>query len=100
MAFLDGLFPIGFFSGMALSSYIKSQLGYVAHFSLAMGCAMAAMLYAIIFLKDSRKLRPPQAMRELQDMSQINVQLPGEEKENVTNIASVGDQSSRYVHTT
>ena len=62
LAFLDGLFPIGFFTGMALSGFMKKELGYIPHFGIAMGCAIAAMLWALVILKDSRKMRPPEAL--------------------------------------
>ena len=31
-----------------------------------MGCALAAVLYAAVFLKDSRKLRPKEALEEME----------------------------------
>jgi predicted MFS family arabinose efflux permease len=52
--------------GMSLSGLIKNKIGYIGNFGIAMGCAVAAMLYAIFFLKDSRKLRPAHVMEQLE----------------------------------
>ena len=104
LAFLDGVFPIGFFMGLAVSKPLKNQVafllqtdfrpiswvgctclhfedlnsdiikillffwqvGYIAHFGISMSCALAAVLYAAVFLKDSRKLRPKEAIEEME----------------------------------
>ena len=42
------------------------QVGYIAHFGISMGCALAAVLYASVFLKDSRNLRPKEAIEEME----------------------------------
>ncbi len=36
---------------MAMSGFIKEQIGYMGNFSLGITCALLAMFYAIIFLK-------------------------------------------------
>jgi hypothetical protein len=38
-------------AGMAMSGFIKEQIGYMGNFSLGITCALLAMFYAIIFLK-------------------------------------------------
>ena len=47
-------------------SCIFLKVGYIAHFGISMGCAMAAVLYAAVFLKDSRKMRPKEALEEME----------------------------------
>ena len=42
------------------------KVGYIAHFGISMGCAMAAVLYAAVFLKDSRNMRPKEALEEME----------------------------------
>ena len=42
------------------------QIGYIAHFGISMGCALAAVLYAVLFLKDSREMRPKEALEEME----------------------------------
>jgi Na+/melibiose symporter-like transporter len=64
LSIIDALWPIGFFTGMALSSVIKTELGFTYNFALGMLCALLAMLYTIFFVKDSRKLRLKQLAKE------------------------------------
>jgi len=70
LAFLDGLFPAGFFLGMASSGHIQDSMGLVGNFSLGIFFALLAMLYAIFFLKDSRDLRPPEVQRMVELMKE------------------------------
>ena len=70
LAFLDGLFPIGFLAGMALSGFVQGSLGYLGNFGIAMGCAVAAMIWAMLFLKDSRTMRPTEVEREGTEMKE------------------------------
>ena len=37
---------------------------YYAAYTIAIGCTVGAMLYALIFLKDSRTMRPAEAIKE------------------------------------
>ena len=53
IAFLDGVFPVGFYLGNSLSGIIKMQLGFMANFGLGMASATLAVLYCIFFVKDS-----------------------------------------------
>jgi len=68
LAFLDGLFPAGFFTGMAISGFIKEHIGFYGNFCLAIFFSFLAMMYAIFFLKDSRKMRPPEVMKKIEMM--------------------------------
>ena len=61
---VDSLWPVGFLPGMALSSVIQSKLGFIYNFAFGMLAALLAMLYTIVFVKDSRILK---ARRDLRD---------------------------------
>ena len=84
-AYLDGLWPIGFYTGMMLGGFIKNKIGYMYNFSLgvlvrfvwsfrycsirnvptkrcikfkAFQCfSIVAMVYTLVIVKDSRILR-------------------------------------------
>jgi len=68
LAYLDGLFPAGFFMGMAASGKIKDHIGFYGNFVLGMLFALLSMFYAILFLKDSRTMRPPEVQKEIEMM--------------------------------
>ena len=59
---MDSLWPVGFLPGLALSSVIRYNLGFVYNFAFGMLAALLAMLYTILVVKDSRVLK---ARREL-----------------------------------
>ena len=44
--------------------YSISSLGYYAAYTIAIGCTVGAMLYALIFLKESRTMRSVDAIKE------------------------------------
>ncbi|CAB4067145.1 SLC46A3 [Lepeophtheirus salmonis] len=52
MAFLDGIFPIGFLMGLGLSGIIKKKLGFTYCFSLAIVTSWSSILYTIFFIKE------------------------------------------------
>ena len=56
-AYLDGVFPLGFYIGNSLAGIIKKTLGFYYNFGLGMLCASMAVLYCIFFVQDSRILR-------------------------------------------
>ena len=56
-AFLDGLFPLGFYLGNSLSAMCKAKYGFMFNFSLGMLFSLMSMAYTLIFVRDSRKER-------------------------------------------
>ncbi|TRY71632.1 hypothetical protein TCAL_14873 [Tigriopus californicus] len=57
VAFMSGLWPVGFNIGKALSGVIKTKLGFMFNFGIGMALSILAMLYILIFLKDSIAIR-------------------------------------------
>ena len=64
VAFMCGLWPIGFNVGKALSGVIQSRLGFMYNFSLGLLLSMVAMCYMTIFVRDSIKIRDKRLERE------------------------------------
>ena len=61
---MDALWPLGYLPGMALSSVIRSNLGFMPTFAFGMMTALLAMTYSIFVLKDSRVLRAKRLQKE------------------------------------
>ena len=57
LAYLDGVFPLGFYIGNALAGVIKKELGFYYNFGFGILSATIAILYCIFFVKDSRIIR-------------------------------------------
>lgn len=72
---MDALWPLGYLPGMALSSVIRSNLGFMPTFAFGMMTALLAMLYSIFILKDSRVLRAKRLQKE-QGKVDAQLQLP------------------------
>ncbi len=67
VAFMSGLFPIGFNIGKACGGIIKERLGFLYNFSIGMLMSLIAMLYVQIFVKDSIKIRNARVKREMEE---------------------------------
>ena len=53
-AYLDGLFPLGFYTANALAGPIKTHLGIMYNFAFGMLCAITCFAYCLFFVKESR----------------------------------------------
>ncbi len=73
VAFMSGLFPIGFNIGKALGGLIKERLGFMYNFSIGMLLSLTAMLYVLLFVKDSMKIRDARLQRELEERGETQL---------------------------
>ena len=64
VAFMTGCFWIGFNSGKALSGVIKEELGFMYNFALGALVSFLTSVYAVVFLKDSTRLREERLRQE------------------------------------
>ena len=76
-AFLDGLFPLGFYIGNSLSALTKAKFGFMFNFGLGMLFSLIAMAYTLIFVRDSRKER---AIKLVQQRKETLEELETEEE--------------------
>ena len=67
-AYLDGLFPLGFYTANALAGPIKQNLGLMYNFALGMLCSIVCFAYCLVFVKDSRKERDERIAKEREEM--------------------------------
>ena len=56
MAVVDAFYGVGYLIGLPLGTFIKKEFGYVPLFSLTLGLVICAMLYVVVFIKDSYHL--------------------------------------------
>ena len=73
VALMSGLWPIGYNIGKALSGVVKTELGFLANFSLGMALSLCAMLYIMFFVRDSIKIREARLARERSARGQVEV---------------------------
>ena len=57
VAFMSGCFSIGFNIGKGLSGVIKEELGFMYNFAFGMLTSVLTGFYAVVFLKNSARLR-------------------------------------------
>ena len=81
-AYLDGLFPLGFYTANALAGPIKTNLGIMYNFAFGMLCAIICFAYCLIFVKESR------GRNEIKDTKEAEKML---EKKNV-------DQGTSWIY--
>ncbi len=74
VAFMSGLFPIGFNIGKALGGLIKEQLGFMYNFGIGMLLSLTAMLYVLLFVRDSIKIRDARLRKEMEETGDTRLQ--------------------------
>ena len=52
-AYLDGLFPLGFYTAQGIAGPIKTNFGLIYNFAIGMLCAMICFAYVLLFVKES-----------------------------------------------
>ena len=56
MAVIDAFFGVGYLIGLPIGTHVKKHFGYIPLFAMTLGFVVFAMLYTVIFLKDSYHL--------------------------------------------
>ena len=94
IAFIDGLFPIGFYIGNGLAGPIQKYFGAAYNFGFGMLFAMLAVIYTAFFLNDSRD----EAEKKLanQYSSSISNGQPGKTR-NLSARRKLKSQTARYL---
>ena len=64
VAFMSGCYWIGSNSGKALGGIIKEELGFMHNFGLGMLASVLTGIYAVVFLKDSTRIRQARLQEE------------------------------------
>lgn len=77
LSYLDGLFPLGFYTANALAGPIKNKLGLMFNFALGMLCAITCFAYCLIFVKESKVTRDKRLEKEKVEMLQYNIEEEG-----------------------
>ena len=73
IAFLDGVFPLGFYLGNSFSGIIKTRLGFSYNFGFGMLSAILAVLYCIFFVEDSHIKRDEMLEKQLaEEMHEVH----------------------------
>ena len=67
-AYLDGLFPLGFYTANALAGPIKTHLGLMYNFAFGMLCAIICFAYCLLFVKESRVKNERNDTKEKEEM--------------------------------
>ena len=86
-AYLDGLFPLGFYTANALAGPIKQNLGLMYNFALGMLCSIVCFAYCLVFVKDSRKERDERIAKEREEML-------GSKNENIGKFLNIAIQTN------
>jgi MFS family permease len=76
-AYLDGLFPLGFYTANALAGPIKANLGLMYNFALGMLCAIICFAYCLLFVKESKVTRDKILEKEKAEMIESSVEKEG-----------------------
>ncbi len=71
VAFMSGLFPIGFNIGKGLSGPIKTHLGFMYNFAIGMLLSLFSMLYVLLFVRDSMKIRDKRLRKEREELRKV-----------------------------
>ena len=53
LAVTDAFFGLGYLIGLPIGTHLKKHFGYSALFSVTLGLAACALVYAFLFIKDS-----------------------------------------------
>ena len=73
LAITDAFLGIGYLIGLPLGTHLKKLFGYNVLFSVSLGLAILAMIYAAIFIEDSYHLVTDEKKKAFNDDRESNV---------------------------
>lgn len=74
-AFLDGIWPIAYYSGKFFGTMSKVYLGYLSTFAFGMLFSVLGFFYTVIFVKDSIQIRDERLAKEKKIVSKADKKL-------------------------
>ena len=65
IAFCDGMFLLGFYSGNMLGGPVQHNLGYGYNFGFGMVCSILAVAWCVFYVKDAQEFRDSRLRKDL-----------------------------------
>ena len=97
IAVCDGMFLMGFYIGNMLGGPVKENLGFGFNFSLGMLCALLAVAWCALFVKDSKQIREARLRKEIHLDENGATELPvsSERKPSVSSVEKLSHDSKQ-----
>ena len=97
IAVCDGMFLMGFYIGNMLGGPVKKNLGFGFNFSFGMLCALLAVAWCALFVKDSKQIRDARLRKEihLDENGTTDLPVSSERKASVEKVSHDSKQKSK-----
>ena len=97
IAVCDGMFLMGFYIGNMLGGPVKENLGFGFNFSFGMLCALLAVAWCALFVKDSKQIRDARLRKEihLDENGATDLPVSSERKTSVKSVEKLSQDSKQ-----